>query len=198
MAANLSLYSPSSCSVCRGGWCWVPKEVGRWRCPLPRGRGPRLHQPPRPGHGPGRVPQLGRSTSEGCRGRSHSVAGCASRDRLSVVTVLPGQGRPTMTEHWKMLGVARSALTQNCLGRAGAGHDWEFWQGKSEAGGASRLPTSWSVWRKRKLWLPFLCCGAGSNRPTSGGGARLWPVRSSLSASLLDRRPVQGLGTSLR
>ena len=158
---------PSSCSVRRG------RGVGEKGLPVGGGCGSSVQrgwsscfqQPPRPGHGLGRVQQPGRTTSGGCRRLSHSVARCTARHRhdldvLSVVTGLPGPGRPaTMGQHWMTLVVARSALTLNCLG-TGEGHAWWSWLQRLVAGGASRLPTSWSVWRRR-----FTLCAAGQGPP---------------------------------
>ena len=93
------------------------------------------------------------------------------------------------------LVVTRSALIPNCLG-TGEKLAWWSWLRRLEAGGASRLPTSWSVWQKRRLWIPPMCCRAKVQQAF----IRRWSaflacsaVRA-LSASLLDGRPVPGLG----
>ena len=180
---QLDNFLPSSCSVRRG------RGVGEKGLPVGGGCGPSVqrgwssgfHQPPRPGHGLGRVQQPGWTTSGGCRRRSHSVARCAARHRhdfaLTSPSCLPGPGRPTtMGQHWMTLVVTRSALTLNCRGME-EGLAWWSWLRRLEAGGASRLPTSGSAWRKRRHWIPPMCCRAGSSRPSSGGGALFWPVQ---------------------
>ena len=83
-----------------------------------------------------------------------------------------------MGQHWMTLVVAISASTLNCLGR-GEGHG---------SGGALRLPTSSSVWRGEGTGFS-LCAAGRSNRALLACSA----VRA-FSASLLDCRPVPGLG----
>ena len=100
---------------------------------------------------------------------------------------------------WRKLVVGRNAPTLNCPGM-GAGLAWWYWPLRLEAGGALRPPTSWSVWRRPRLLLPLLCCRAGSNKLTSGGGAPCLLVLRSARSLLRCWTAVQCQvsGTSLR
>ena len=70
---------------------------------------------------------------------------------------------------------------------------WSLLQ-RLEAGGALRPPISWSGWRRPRLLLPLVCCRAGSNKLTSGGGAPCLLARQSARSLLRCWTSVPGLG----
>ena len=103
----------------------------------------------------------------------------------------PRARRLTMVgQHWMTLVVERSAPIPNCLETE---EGFALWWCRWSVETANFL----SVWRRRSHWIHPTCCRAGFSRPSSGGGALFFLACSAVrafSASLLDRRPVPGLG----
>ena len=102
VAANLTI---SAIIVQRALWQGVGEKgiPVRGRCGPSVERGPSssFHQPPRPRHGLGRVQQLGRTASGGCRRRSHSVHSAQLAMDTTLVSPLrrDGSPRPRAADH---------------------------------------------------------------------------------------------------
>ena len=156
---------------------------------MPRGWGPRLYQPPRQ--------DMDLAVFNNLDGRRLEVVADGltlwQGAQLAIDTTLvsplrrDGSARPRAADHdGAALEEARrrKERTYPELSGDGEGLAWSFLPQRLEAGGASRLHSSWSAWRKLKLMQLLTCCEAGSSRPTSGGGVLSWHVRQFVRSLL--------------